>query len=289
MSQYPVPPPSYGAAAPKPSAHEAQEPLLGSPSHQAGGIFDQPDVDDVPDDFKYGTTVSESSPEIRNAFVRKVYTILRKPFLQPEYSSLSNIMLLEKFATVVVGGILHQTEGVIGWVQTHIWSFYVPLFGTLINLGLLYWKRHSHPWNFVLLSTFTLMEAFTLGVVVAFYDNLIVLQALLITLGVFIGLTLFTFQSKYDFEGLGPWLFGGLIALCMTGFVGIFIPFNQTMDLIYAIGGCLLFSGYIVYDTYLINAKLSPDEFIMGAISLYLDFINLFLSILRLLNNLQDR
>jgi protein lifeguard len=94
-----------------------------------------------------------------------------------------------------------------------IWAFYVPLFGTLINLGLLYWKRHSHPWNFVLLSTFTIMEAFTIGVVIAFYDNIIVLQALsvviplcdfaaltsflrLITLGVFLGLTLFTFQSK---------------------------------------------------------------------------------------------
>jgi FtsH-binding integral membrane protein len=57
----------------------------------------------------------------------------------------------------------------------------------------------------------------------------------------------------------------------MTGFIQLFIPFNSTMDLIYAIGGCLIFSGYIVYDTYLINAKLSPDEFIMGAISLYLE------------------
>ena len=61
---------------------------------------------------------------------------------------------------------------------TSPWSFYVPLFGTLINLGLLYWKRHSHPINFVLLSTFTAMEAFTLGVMVAFFDNVIVLQAL---------------------------------------------------------------------------------------------------------------
>lgn len=66
----------------------------------------------------------------------------------------------------------------------------------MVNLGLLYWKRHSHPLNLALLSTFTIMEAFTLGVVVAFYDNKIVLQALLITLGVFLGLTLFTFQSK---------------------------------------------------------------------------------------------
>jgi hypothetical protein len=77
-----------------------------------------------------------------------------------------------------------------------VWAFYLPLFGTLVNLGLLYWKRHSHPWNFVLLATFTAMEgmlcirlpsvkrliscktAFTLGVVVAFYNNVIVLQAL---------------------------------------------------------------------------------------------------------------
>ena len=75
----------------------------------------------------------------------------------------------------------------------------------------------------------------------------------------------------------------------MTGLVGVFVPFSSTMNLIYAIGGTLLFSGYVVYDTYLINRRLSPDEYIMGAISLYLDFINLFLNILRLLNSMQDR
>jgi len=133
------------------------------------------------------------------------------------------------------------------------------------------------------------MEAFTLGVATASFDDVIVLQALLITTGVFLGLTLFTMQSKYDFSGMGPWLFGGLLALIMTGLVGVFIPFSSTLNLVYAIGGTLLFSGYVVYDTYLINRRLSPDEYIMGAISLYLDFINLFLSILRLLNSMQDR
>ncbi len=75
----------------------------------------------------------------------------------------------------------------------------------------------------------------------------------------------------------------------MTGFVGVFIPFSSTMNLIYAVIGTLLFSGYVVYDTYLINSRLSPDEFIMGSISLYLDFVNLFLNILRLLSSMQDR
>lgn len=70
----------------------------------------------------------------------------------------------------------------------------------------------------------------------------------------------------------------------MTGFVAIFLPFNRTMDLIFAIIGCLLFSGYIVYDTYLINNRLSPDEYIMGAISLYLECGVLLISPSPLLN-----
>ncbi|KAI0314285.1 UPF0005-domain-containing protein [Amylostereum chailletii] len=282
MSNYPVPPPSYGSTTPSPKDthfNESAEPLLASQRvYEAGpssgnGIYDQPAPGDLPDDFKYGVTVSDSSPEIRNMFVRKVYTIL----------------FCQILATTIVGGTISQSKSAIFWIQTHAWSFYVPLFGTLVVLGLLFWKRHNHPLNIGLLSVFTLLEAFTLGVVTAFYDNVIVLQALLITTGVFLGLTLFTLQSKYDFSGLGPWLFGGLIALVMTGFVGVFLPFSQTMDLVYAIGGTLLFSGYVVYDTYLINSRLSPDEYIMGAISLYLDFINLFLNILRLLNNVQER
>jgi len=278
MSQYPRAPPSYGSAPSNQyrSQDASEDPLLGDSRYPAGpsnGIYNQPAYGDLPDDFKYGVTVSESSLEIRNAFVRKVYSIL----------------FCQILATCIVGGCISQSSSAMSWIVTHVWAFYVPLFGTLINLGLLYWKRHSHPWNFVLLSTFTVMEAFTLGVTVSFFDNVIVMQALLITLGVFLGLTLFTFQSKYDFSGMGPWLFGGLIALLMTGLVGIFIPFSRTMDLVFAIGGCLIFSGYVVYDTYMINNRLSPDEFIMGSISLYLDFINLFLSILRLLSNMQDR
>jgi hypothetical protein len=59
----------------------------------------------------------------------------------------------------------------------------------------------------------------------------------------------------------------------MTGIVGIFLPFSRTIDLLYAIGGTIIFSGYIVCDTYLINARLSPDEYIMAAISLYLEYV----------------
>jgi hypothetical protein len=103
MSNYPQPPPSYSPSKPTyGSTEENREPLLGGrrspePGTSAGGIYNQPRFGDVPDDFKvsygkdslfcqleslldiqYGVSVSESSPEIRNAFVRKVYTILCK-------------------------------------------------------------------------------------------------------------------------------------------------------------------------------------------------------------------
>lgn len=59
----------------------------------------------------------------------------------------------------------------------------------------------------------------------------------------------------------------------MVGLVNLFIPFGRTMDIIYALGACILFSGYIVYDTFIITKRLSPDEFILGAISLYLECV----------------
>jgi FtsH-binding integral membrane protein len=107
------------------------------------------------------------------------------------------------------------------------------------------------------------------------FTHLLATYYSLITLGIFLGLTLFTLQSKYDFSGMGPFLFGGLVALMMTGFVGMIFPFGKTFETIYAAGGALIFSGYIVYDTYEINKRMSPDEWIASSISLYLDFINL--------------
>lgn len=140
--------------------------------------------------------------EIRQAFVRKVYTILCTfcaVIPTPEYSlyhptsslpNPRNLYFRRRPVAFHRGYYLDQRAvstpanflGPFPHLHFHSpWTLYVPLFGTLINLGLLYWKRHSHPWNLVLLSTFTLMEAYTLGVMVAFFDTKIVLQALYVS------------------------------------------------------------------------------------------------------------
>ena len=55
------------------------------------------------------------------------------------------------------------------------------------------------------------------------------------------------------------------------------------MEFVISIGGAILFCGFILFDTHLIMHKLSPEEYVMASVNLYLDFINLFLYILRIL------
>lgn len=55
------------------------------------------------------------------------------------------------------------------------------------------------------------------------------------------------------------------------------------VDTVMAGAGALLFSAFIVFDTHILVHKLSPEEYILGAITLYLDILNLFLEILKIL------
>lgn len=60
----------------------------------------------------------------------------------------------------------------------------------------------------------------------------------------------------------------------MTGVVGIFLPYSRTLDMIIAGAGCLLFSAYIIYDTHMLLNRLSPDEWVLACVSLYLEYVH---------------
>lgn len=101
------------------------------------------------------------------------------------------------------------------------------------------------------------------------------------------GLTLFAFQTKWDFTVMGGVLFVALIVFMIFGIVAIFLP-GKTMTLVYSSLGALLFSFYLIYDTQLIiggkhKYSISPEEYIFAALNLYLDVINIFIYILSIL------
>ncbi|TPX49302.1 hypothetical protein SeLEV6574_g01537 [Synchytrium endobioticum] len=218
---------------------------------------------------KFGDTVAQSTVDVRLSFVRKVYSILAAQLL----------------LTVIFSAAFLYSPSVQQFAQANQWLLYLSIFASLALLMALIWKRRSHPTNLYLLSAFTLFESYTIGFAVSSHDSETVLQAVILTLALFIGLTLFTLQTKIDFSGIGPFLFGALWVLIIAAFIEIFLPFNKFVDLALAIFMCILFCGYIVYDTQMICERLSPEEYVIAAVELYLDVLNLFLAILRILED----
>ena len=88
---------------------------------------------------------------------------------------------------------------------------------------------------------------------------------------------------------MGNYLIVMLLSLIIFGFI---VSFTNTplLNTIYSIGGTVIFSLYIIYDTQLIvggkhrSIQFSTDDFVIASISLYLDIINMFLYILDLIN-----
>jgi FtsH-binding integral membrane protein len=159
------------------------------------------------------------------------------------------------------------------------------LIGAIVFMGLTFWKRKSYPTNLLFLAGFTVLEAYSVSVIVSFTDSKIVLEALIFTLGIFVALSLFACQTKYDFTNWMPYLFGALWVLILFGFMAMWFPYNSKVELGYGIITALIFSGYILVDTQLMMRHYHVEEEIAAAISLYLDIINLFLAILRILNS----
>ncbi|KAF2259395.1 UPF0005-domain-containing protein [Lojkania enalia] len=225
--------------------------------------------DNLPDDFKFGGVVAEATLDIRMAFIRKVYAIL-------------TVQLL---ATAALSGISMASTSYKHWVRSNQWMMWISLFGSLAFLGLTFWKRKSYPTNLLFLAGFTALEAYSISVIVSYTDSKIVLEAVIFTFGIFVALSLFACQSKYDFTSWMPYLFGALWVLILFGFMAAFFPYNNKVELGYGIIAALIFSGYILVDTQLIMRHYHVEEEIAAAISLYLDIINLFLAILRILNS----
>ncbi|KAJ7987989.1 hypothetical protein DPEC_G00318970 [Dallia pectoralis] len=224
----------------------------------------------IEDDFNYGTNVATASVQIRLDFLRKVYTILS----------------LQIILTTATSALFMFCDTIKDFVHSSPAVVLLSAVGSLVLIVALAIYRHQHPINLYLLAAFTLLEAISVATAVTFYEYGIVLQAFFLTAAVFLGLTAYTFQSKRDFSKLGAGLFAGLWILVIAGFIKLFFQ-NDTLELVFACAGALLFCLFIIYDTHVLMHQLSPEEHVLASINLYLDIVNLFLHILRMLDSMK--
>lgn len=124
------------------------------------------------------------------------------------------------------------------------------------------------------------------------YTHGSIARVFLITAGTFGAMSLYGYTTKRDLTGMGSFLFMGLIGIIIASLVNIFLA-SSAMAWVISILGVVIFTGLTAYDTQKIkdmyfeadDVAVMGRKAIMGALTLYLDFINLFLSLLRLFGN----
>ena len=166
----------------------------------------------------------------------------------------------------------------------------------LLELGLafvlsIFVRKLSRNVLTILYVLYCIVTGFTLSSVFIVYKLNSIVVIFLVTSLLFGGLSLYGYKTNKDITKIGTILFFGLIAVILASFINIFLK-SSALDIVATIVSILVFVGYIAYDTHVIKNKLyeiDEDKLeIYGAFQFYLDFINLFLDLLRLFGKARD-
>ncbi|CAM3278539.1 Bax inhibitor-1 family protein [Sporolactobacillus spathodeae] len=191
-----------------------------------------------------------------------------------------------KLFAALFSGLLMTSAGMyVGQFVPAIWR--MPLWIAEIALIIMMmFVRKRKAVGYLMMYAFMFVSGVTLYTAISYYMATlganVVLEAFAVTTLSFGAIAGYTMISKRDFSFLGGFLFLGLIALVLIGLVGAFIPYSSTTMMIYSGMGILIFIGYTLFDFSRLTVHGFTDEDIpMLVVSIYLDFINLFLYILQ--------
>ena len=177
---------------------------------------------------------------------------------------------------------------ILGWVVMFAPLAMVFAFGALLN-------RMSAAAAQVFFYAFAAVMGLSLAWIFKVFTGVSIAQTFLITAISFAGLSLYGYVTKRDLSGMGTFLMMGLIGLVIAMVVNIFLA-SSALAFAISVIGVLIFAGLTAYDTqniknnYLQHAVQGDTEWlgkaaIMGALNLYMDFINLFMFLLQFMGN----
>jgi FtsH-binding integral membrane protein len=146
----------------------------------------------------------------------------------------------------------------------------------------------------LLFVVYSALTGVTLSFVLLLYTGQSIATTFVVTSGMFGALALFGTTTRRSLDGLGQFLFMGLIGVVLASIVGIFWH-NDAFQFVLSFIGVIVFAGLAAYDAQRLKAMAmatpsgqSGSYAIVGALTLYLDFINLFLFLLRFTGSRRD-
>lgn len=215
------------------------------------------------------------------------YAALAKAYLNKVYVWMSGSMLVTAGTAIYAMG----SDKMLTWsVNNSIWL----ALGTLAFILVMCFARRSLTAGALglIFIAFSVLEGLLLGPVLSLYTTQSLGLTFACTAGMFGAMALYGAVTKRNLSGLGRTLMMLLFGLIIAGIANIFFG-NSTADLIISGAGVVIFALFTAYDTQRILAEGAwlTDEnerakgAILGAVSLYLDFLNLFLYLLRFLGS----
>jgi FtsH-binding integral membrane protein len=208
------------------------------------------------------------------------------------YGLMSLAMLVTGAVAYTVGTnevLLQQIFGTpLKWLVMFAPLIVVFAFGAMIN-------RMSAATAQIVFYGFAALMGLSISFIFAVYTGISIAQTFVVTAIAFAGLSLYGYTTKKDLSGWGTFLIMGVIGLIVASVVNIFLQSPAVMFAISAIG-VLIFAGLTAYDTqsikneYIQMAAQGDQEWlgkaaIMGALRLYLDFINMFMFLLQFMGS----
>jgi len=203
------------------------------------------------------------------------------------------LTLIRRTYALVFAGVLVSALGVatamtqpriMATVAAHPFLTFMFIFAPLLMAQR---TARVFPANVGFTFLFTFLEGLWLAPFLALAERNqpgIIGEAAVLTGAAFGTLTIYAFVSRRDFSAWFGFFVTGLIVVLLATVLNLFVLHNTGVDLLLAGAIVLVFSGLLVFDTWRLRNVYGPDDYVPAAINIYLDLLNLFLAIIRILS-----
>ncbi|HZV19346.1 MAG TPA: Bax inhibitor-1/YccA family protein [Sphingobium sp.] len=173
----------------------------------------------------------------------------------------------------------------LGWIIT-----LAPLaFVMVLSFGI---NRLQTSTAQILYWAYAVVMGLSMASIFLVYTGTSIAQTFFATAAAFAGLSLYGYTTKRDLSGFGTFLIMGVVGILIASLLNMFLQ-SSALNLAISILGVLIFAGLTAYDTqklksmyaYVAGTEMMGKAVIMGALSLYLDFVNMFMFLLRFMGS----
>lgn len=197
------------------------------------------------------------------------------------FMAVMNSMLVSYFVSTSPALMAFLFTGVMKWIV-----ILAPL--AAIFAISFYMNKVTKGQAMLMLHGFAALMGLSFATIFVVYTSMSIVQAFLGAACLFLAMSLYGYTTKRDLTSVGQFMFIGLIGIIIASVINIFIG-SSLMQMVVSGLAVIIFLGLTAYDTQKIREMIAYDSTghteVTGALTLYLDFINLFLNLLQLFGN----